>query len=192
MEPPFESAKEAAAALAQELRADLRGPFALFGYSMGALVAFETARCMSEQYGQGPVHLFAAAMRAPQVPPKGPSLHSLPESEFLAEVGRRYEAVPPEVAAEPDLMALLLPPLRADMAICDTYQFTPGARLDCAVSVLAGTGDSNISAADLEGWSELGARQANVNWYEGEHFFMRTQLPAVFQAVAQGLEGVGR
>ncbi|MDE0915938.1 MAG: alpha/beta fold hydrolase, partial [Planctomycetota bacterium] len=101
MEPAIESACEAGAALAEVIVQDRSGPFALFGYSMGALVAFEAARELRRLGVPAPLRLFAAAMRAPQVPPTNAGLHALPEDEFLAEVGRRYEAVPAEVVAEP-------------------------------------------------------------------------------------------
>ena len=189
MEPPIESACEAGAALAEVIEQDRSGPFALFGYSMGALVAFETARALRRRGVPAPLRLFAAAMRAPQVPPINAGLHALPEDEFLAEVGRRYEAVPDEVVAEPDLLALLLPTLRADMSICDTYTFTQEPRLDCPISVLAGDGDANISPEQLEGWSELGEGAAEEHWFQGEHFFMREQLAGVHAVVASGLQG---
>ena len=187
-ERPIESACEAGAALAEVIEQDCSGPFALFGYSMGALVAFETARELRRRGVPAPLRLFAAAMRAPQVPPTNAGLHSLPEDEFLAEVGRRYEAVPAEVVAEPDLMALLLPTLRADMSVCDTYTFTQEARLDCPISVLAGEGDANVSPEQLEGWSELGEGTAEEHWFQGEHFFMREHLVGVHAVVASGLQ----
>ena len=189
MEAPIGSACAAGAALAEVIDSDRTGPYALFGYSMGALVAFEAARELCRRGAPAPQHLFAAAMRAPQVPPTNANLHALPEAEFLEEVGRRYEAVPAEVLAEPDLLALLLPTLRADMAVCDTYKFSEEPRLECPVSVLAGESDLNITPEQLQGWSEVGAGEAQVHWFPGEHFFMREQLAGVHGVVAAGLDG---
>lgn len=190
MEAPFESARDAATALAAVIETDCIGPYALFGYSMGALVAFEAARELRRRGLPAPRHFFAAAMRAPQVPPTNPGLHALPEQEFLAEIGRRYEAVPEEVVAEPDLLALLLPTLRADMAICDTYTFTDEAQLQCPISVLAGEGDANIDSEQLQGWNGVSHEDAEVHWFPGEHFFMREQLSQVHAVIIAGLHGV--
>jgi medium-chain acyl-[acyl-carrier-protein] hydrolase len=191
MEPPIECARAAGAALAEVIESDRTGPYALFGYSMGALVAFEAARELRRRGVPAPQHLFAAAMRAPQVPPTNAGLHALPEDEFLAEVGRRYEAVPAEVVAEPDLLALLLPTLRADMAVCDTYTFSEEPRLECPVSVLAGEGDANITPEQLRGWGEVGVGPAEEHWFPGGHFFMRDQLAEVHAVVIAGLQGAG-
>lgn len=189
MEPPIESAPVAGAALADVIELDRLGPFALFGYSMGALVVFEAARELRRRGVPAPLRLFAAAMRAPQVPPANAGLHALPEDQFVEEVGRRYEAVPAEVVAEPDLMALLLPTLRADMAICDTYSYMQEARLDCPISVLAGDGDANVSPEELKGWGEVGEGAAEEHWFKGGHFFMREQLSELHAVVAAGLQG---
>jgi len=96
--------------MADELRPYLDVPFAFFGHSMGALIAFELARHLRRRAWPAPRHLFLSAARAPQRPPASP-LHHLPEPALLSEL-RRLNGTPPEILQEPELLAVVLPLLR--------------------------------------------------------------------------------
>src|SRR5207244_548641 len=114
--------------LSQILLPYLNVPFALFGHSMGALISFELARQLRRQNDPQPVHLLISSCYAPHIPDPNPPIHALPESEFV-EALRHLDGTPQEVLQDPELMQLVLPTLRADFALCETYVYTPEAPL---------------------------------------------------------------
>lgn len=121
---PFTRLQLLVQAIAIALLPYLDKPFAFFGHSMGGLVSFELARLLRKNYGKVPVHLFVSGYRAPQVPDPDPPIHDLPEPEFLEEL-RRLNGTPEIVLENTELMQMLLPALRADFAVIETYAYTP-------------------------------------------------------------------
>src|SRR5690242_12788229 len=99
-------------------------PYAFFGHSLGALIAFETARRLTASGAAGPVHVFAAACRSPWATPAGPDLHTLPTGALIERL-RGYGGLPTEDLADPDLLRVTLPTIRDDFEIGETYR--PGA-----------------------------------------------------------------
>src|SRR5262249_34355438 len=140
-------------ALAEALRSRLNRPFAFFGHSLGALVAFELARRLQRHGGPRPLHLFVSAFGAPQVPSRPSFLHTLPDAEFREEL-LGLNGIPKAVFENNELMELLLPTLRADFAVCETYAFIPGPPLSCPITALGGLGDKTVGVADLRAWRE--------------------------------------
>jgi medium-chain acyl-[acyl-carrier-protein] hydrolase len=118
-------------------------PYAFFGHSMGALIAFETARQLD-----GPRHLFVSAHRAPHLPDRNPLRH-LSDDEFAA----RLTATNP-VLADPDLREIFLPILRADIELCENYVHAPATPLSCPITALGGRDDDLVPAAELAGWRD--------------------------------------
>src|SRR5208283_3536385 len=122
-EAPFERMEPLVAALADAIRPYLAQPFAFFGHSMGAAVAFELARLLRRRRQPLPRLLVASGGRAPQfrrghVPQPEPS-----DAEFV-EALRRLEGTPPEVLDDPDLLRMILPALREDANIYRHYVYT--------------------------------------------------------------------
>ena len=123
-EAPFERLSDLLPVLTQVVSSYTDMPYAFFGHSMGALIGFELARELRRQNQLEPAHLFVSAFRAPQRLTSRPDTHDLPDTEFIEEVGRRWGGIPDAVRNEPDLLALLLPTLRADLALVETYAYT--------------------------------------------------------------------
>ena len=111
-----------ALAAADGLGPALDTPFACFGHSMGALLAFEFARQLRHRGLAGPTQLFVSARRAPQLPRTDAPLHTLPEGPFIEMLRQRYNGIPAAILAEPELLQLFLPMLRADFKLIETYQ----------------------------------------------------------------------
>ena len=111
-ERPYRTVARLVEDACEALLPELDKPFALFGHSMGAIIAFEQARRLRARYGIEPAHLFVSGRRAPHLPDQRAAIHHLPDQEFLTEVGRMGGA-PREVFDNPDLMALLAPVLKA-------------------------------------------------------------------------------
>lgn len=154
-------------------------PFALFGHSMGALLAFETARRLARVPGAAPLHLFASARRAPHLPARSRPIADLEEGAFLDEIRKRYDGVPREVLEEPDLLALLLPALRADLALIESYKFEAAAPLECPITVYGGADDLEARDDELSAWRVHTRGTFGLRMFPGSHFFIRSSTAAV-------------
>jgi medium-chain acyl-[acyl-carrier-protein] hydrolase len=190
MEAPFSQLSPLVQALAQALVPLLDKPFALFGHSLGALVAFELARQLRRQSGVQPVRLFASADRAPQVPPRGRPIHALPERDFLVEL-RRLNGIPEKVWEDEEMMQIMLPVLRADFAVYETYLYSSEPPLDCLVSSFGGLQDQKVSHGDLEAWRDQTRASFSLQMFPGDHFFLNTIQPHLLQVLSQELCGDG-
>ncbi|MEU3838645.1 alpha/beta fold hydrolase [Streptomyces sp. NPDC028635] len=145
-------------------------PCAFFGHSMGALVAFETARHLRELGERGPDHLFVAACAAPQLP-REPHLSTLPDERLRAWLEHQNPAVA-EVLAHPELAALVLPAVRADLTAVEHYRMRPGPVLGCPVTVLTGDQDT-VRGTDVTGWKEHTTGEFRHHEFPGGHFFVQ-------------------
>ena len=153
LEAPFTRLAPLITELHQALLPSLTQPFVFFGHSMGALVSFELTRSLRRAQHPVPAHLFVSGQRSPQVPNRDRSVYALPETEFLNEL-RRYEGAPEAVLANAELMQLLLPTLRADFAVIETYFYLDEPPLSCPISVLGGLQDWKATPGDLEAWRQ--------------------------------------
>jgi surfactin synthase thioesterase subunit len=179
-EPPATSMPSLVRALAAGLRPFLDRPFALFGHSLGALVAFELCQELRSMGQPVANHLFASARRAPHLPDRRPPIHHLPDEAFVAEL-RRLNGTPEEVLGDSDLMELILPTLRADFTIAETYRWKQRPPLDCPITVFAGRDDPETTPAEVEGWRTHTRGALRVELLPGDHFFVyhsRSQLQA--------------
>jgi medium-chain acyl-[acyl-carrier-protein] hydrolase len=187
-EPALRSATELVRLLATELAPELDKPFAFFGHSMGAFIAFELARLLERQRGLSPRHLFASGRRAPQLPEANPRQTSdLGDAEFVAEL-RRLQGTPKEVLDNPELMELAMPLLRADFKLCERYEFAPGPLLRCPVTAFGGLQDLEVGDA-VAGWRAQTTGPFALHMLPGDHFFIQSQAPALIAAVGRALTG---
>jgi medium-chain acyl-[acyl-carrier-protein] hydrolase len=161
-------------------------PFAFFGYSLGAYVAFEAARRLRARGAAMPVRLFLAACPAPQVARRKPPIHALPEAELIQEI-KSYAGTPAEVLEHEELMALLLPLLRADFGVFETYSSRAEAPLDVPLSILGGLTDEDATRADLEAWREHTTKAFVLRMFPGNHFFINTERTRLLTSVLQDL-----
>lgn len=154
------------------------GPFAIFGHSMGALVAFETARHLRRMGAAMPDLLILSAHRAPHLPSRRQPLHDLPDAEFDARLAD-YSGTPNEVLQDAEMMDLFRPLLRRDFAACETYRLIAEPPLPVPVLCLGGTEDPDIPGEDLSAWSQHFASSLGLGMLPGGHFYFRNSLPAL-------------
>ena len=114
-------------------------------------------------------------------------MHPLPDDAFVAEVCRRYGGIPDPVLHDRDLLALLLPCLRADVTAVETYRYSAGERLACPISAFGGTDDSTVSLDELEAWREETTGPFKVELLPGDHFFIERAAPQVLRTVSATL-----
>jgi medium-chain acyl-[acyl-carrier-protein] hydrolase len=186
-EAPFRNVAPLVSILAGELHPWLDRPFALFGYSLGALLAFELARGLRARGAPAPVRLFVAARRAPQLADPDPALSRLPDAVFAAALQQRFGGIPQAIWENPELLALFLPTLRADMALGDEHTYVPEQPLDCPISAIGGSADPHVSRGDLEAWQAQTSGPLKLHILPGGHFFLQTSRPALCQAFAEDL-----
>jgi medium-chain acyl-[acyl-carrier-protein] hydrolase len=186
-EPPLRQMGRLVEDIARELRPLLSKPFAFFGHSMGAVLAFEIARLLRENSEPGPAHLFVSGRQAPQIADTDAPTYNLPDKELLAEL-RRLNGTPQEVLDEPELMQVMLPLLRADFEAIQTYAYREGPPLDCPVSAYGGVQDE-ISREDLEGWCAQTNASCVVRMFQGDHFFVNTARDQILQILTRELYG---
>lgn len=189
-EPPFTELLPLVQALSRDLLPYLTDkPCAFFGHSMGALIGFELIRELRRQRARTPLHLFVSGRGAPHIPNPDPPIHDLPETEFVAEL-RRFNGTPKEVLEHPELMQLLIPALRADFAVCETYSYTVDAPLDCPISAFGGLDDHDVSRDRLEAWGDQSSASFSLRMFRGNHFFLHTVEQLLLQIVAKVLRQV--
>jgi surfactin synthase thioesterase subunit len=186
-EAPFERMEPLVAALADAIRPYLAQPFAFFGHSMGAAVAFELARLLRRRQQPLPKLLVASGARAPQfrrnyTPPPAPG-----DEQFLEEL-RRLQGIPNELIDDPALMRAVLPALRADAGLYRRYAYMEDAPLDCAVRAYGGAEDPNVRREHLEAWAEQTTASFAVRLFPGGHFYMQRSQAEFLAALAADLE----
>ncbi|MEO1351712.1 MAG: alpha/beta fold hydrolase [Cyanobacteria bacterium J06635_15] len=155
-------------------------PFACFGHSLGGLMAFEVVQYLRQIKQIEPRQLLVSAARAPQLPYTKPVIHTLPDADFIAEI-RYYNGTPAEVLNNAELMALLLPALRADFTLLETYCHHPSALLSCPITAFWGKDDKTVSQAAITAWNQQTSGTFSLQRCPGDHFFIHqsTFLSAV-------------
>ena len=188
-EPPVSSMEPLVARLAVGILGRLDRPFALFGHSMGALIAFELAGRLRSM-GREPVHLLVSGARAPHLPSRWRDRHTSPDREFVSTV-RELGGTPPEVLDDPDLLDLVLPALRADFALVETYTPRAGPLLRCPVSAFGGVEDDDVGRDDLAAWSRHTTGPSRTHLLPGGHFYVNSSRESLLRIVATEVGGGG-
>jgi surfactin synthase thioesterase subunit len=161
-------------------------PFALFGHSIGALIAFNLARWLREHAGLSPALLLVSGRYAPHLPSLRPAVHALPDDRFFAEL-KYYGATPDELLHDEDLRALFLPVLRADFALFETATYISQAPLSCPIVALSGQDDHTVTLERVEAWREHTTNRFTLRELPGGHFFLNTHRGALLAALGEEL-----
>jgi len=195
-EPLGEDVMEVMDGIYQDLLPFLKKPFAFFGHSMGALVGYEFARRLQLEQQPEPFQLFVSGCSAPHVRMFDELTYNLPEPEFIAEL-RRLQGTPEEVLDNAELMQLMMPIIRADFKVSQTYAYVPGPPVECPIRAFGGLKDEMVPRDEVEAWSEHTSGSFRAQMLPGDHFFLNTSQSLLTRIIAQELimqmnKGTGR
>jgi medium-chain acyl-[acyl-carrier-protein] hydrolase len=172
--------------LADVINPYLDRPFAFFGHSMGALVSFELARQLRRKYDKHPIRLCIGAFRAPQLANPNIKIYHLPSEVF--KVVLRADGIPEKVLQNEELMQAMLPLIRADYELCDTYTYKEEPPLECPFSLFGGLEDVRINQADLEAWRMHSSASSSLSLLPGSHLFLHSAQDLLLTEISQALE----
>lgn len=190
-ETPCRSMPELVLRIAERV-AGLRDlPFAFFGHSLGALLAFEVASYCDRHGLPMPEHLFASGCNAPQLRSPSRNLNLYSDANLISAL-QDYKGTPPDVLRNTELMTLLLPMVRADFSLAENYQYRARPQLGIPVSALAGMGDEYTTPEQVVGWQRETTGPFDVHWFEGDHFFLNTERRAVLDCIGAQLSDLTR
>ncbi|HEX6909133.1 MAG TPA: alpha/beta fold hydrolase [Longimicrobium sp.] len=185
-EKPFADLGELVAAMHPQLLPHLDKPFAFYGHSNGGLMAFELARTLRRTGGPMPRHIFVGGRPAPQLVLEEERIHALPHDEFINAL-RRYAGTPEEILQNAEIMELIMPLLRADFSLGETYAYVPEAPLDVPVSAYHGERDAEVTAEQVEAWRAQTSAQFRLVVFPGDHFFINGDRALVLQEMSREL-----
>lgn len=187
-EPAFTSLEQLVTTLIEVMQPYLYEPFAFFGHSMGGLIAYVLTRALQEEGLPQPRMLCLSAIKAPHLPSRQEPLHTQPLPEFLRSL-YRLGGTPLAVLQNAELMRLMLPTLRADFTLYETYTHTtPSIPLTCPIAVYGGVQDTLVSREELEGWRSYTSASCIVRQLPGNHFYLHSAQDLLLSLLAQDLK----
>jgi surfactin synthase thioesterase subunit len=182
-EPLHREVPPLVASLAEELQPYFEAaPFIFWGHSMGALLGFELTRHLQQQGLPAPQRLLVSGYNAPHIPYADPKIHHLPEADFIAAL-EKLNGTPETVLKDAELRELVLPIVRADFQLVETYTYRENEPLNCPITVLDGAADGKTNEADLQEWQRLSTQALEMFSFPGDHFFLYDLQPKLISTV---------
>jgi medium-chain acyl-[acyl-carrier-protein] hydrolase len=163
-------------------------PFSLFGHSNGAILAFEVAGRLEREGARSPDCLIASGKKAPDLVDVRRSIYDLPD-ELLVEELRELDGTPVALLNDTSMLEVLLPMLRADFEMTETYRYKPREPLKCPIAAFGGSMDRYISEREIDGWGVHTAGSFTTRSFRGGHFFIHDQQADVVREVCHLLNG---
>ena len=179
-EPPFTRMEPLVEAVLRSLEPELDRPFSFFGHSLGGLIAFEVACRLVEAGDKVPLQLLVSARIAPDQPlATRPSVH-LPDEQFLQRMAKVYDGIPQEVMGDPELLELMMPVIRADIEVFETYHYQEKPPLPIPIAAFRGADDPVVSEEAVARWKDHTTAEFTVDAFPGKHFFLFTSADQFF------------
>lgn len=161
-------------------------PFALFGHSMGALIAFELARELRRREVGVPVHLFVSGAPSAQQYGTRPQRFAKDGPGIVDEL-RQLGGTPDEILDSEDFLSLIMPTLRADFGMVDAYRYVDDAPLSCPLTAFGGDRDPEVSPEGLLRWAAQTSAPFRHHVYAGGHFFLHEHARAMQAVIGAAL-----
>jgi len=181
-EPLVRHAKQLVEEMVENLAPYLHQPFAFFGHSMGALLCFEFTRELRRRNLPLPLHLFVSAQQAPQLPVKRPFMHKLTDTQLVRTL-LYIDETQREIMMDESLQALLLPIIRADFSVCETYICQEEAALPFPITAFGGQQDLRVTCDELEDWGLQTESAFNLHLLPGGHFYLQQNPKMLLRSI---------
>ncbi|MGW2182454.1 thioesterase II family protein [Streptomyces sp. NPDC001732] len=165
-------------------------PYALYGHSMGARLAYRVAHALAERGLPMPGLLVVAAHQAPHQPAPRPLMHSLPREELVRRI-REFGATPQVLLDNPEMLDFFLPVIRADFALSEAAKEQEARPLDVPILALGGEDDAPVGMNELNAWSLHTTAAFRVRRFAGGHFFQFSSEEQLMELLREELEDLG-
>jgi len=185
--PPLTRMEDLIPELLPQVETLLDAPLAIYGHSMGALVAFETVRALRRRGHGLPVALFVSGRRAPQKPLRRVMLHELPEDGLVAHL-RKMGGTSSAILESAKWRQRYLPTMRADLQLSDIYRYREEAPLACPLYAFLGERDDEMHREDWEAWSEQAAGAFERRLLPGGHIFSANEQALLAGRISEILQ----
>ncbi len=181
---PLRSMRELVDSVADGVLPHLSMPYAFYGHSLGAVVAFELARRLRDSKLREPSHLVVAGHGAPHLPRIHPAISGLGDDDFIARV-QALQGIPESLLANRELMDIVLPALRADYEIIEKYRHVAGEPLETPITALAGADDPIAPPEAIAAWRVHTRGAFEIEVFPGGHFFVQSSRGVVLDAIGR-------
>jgi medium-chain acyl-[acyl-carrier-protein] hydrolase len=183
-EPLYTNISSLISVLGEELLPMMEKPFAFFGHSMGGKICFELARYLRRNRRRAPIHLIVSGCRAPQLPNEEPNTYDLPHPQFIEEL-KQLNGTPPEFFEHPELLEMMIPVLRADFELVQTYAYQAEAPLNIPITAFGGAEDVDVTRDHLDKWAEQTDSAFSLEIFPGDHFFINSKRHLLLDAIGR-------
>lgn len=191
-EPPYLRMEPLVSDLADAVLADVDlsaagHRYALYGHSLGAIVAFELVREIRRRGGPQPVHLFVSGSDAPHVTYEGgPPVREMTRAQVVALL-RKLGGTPEWLLADPGALEMILPAVQADFTVKETYRYTDEPQLAVPITAMPSGADPRVAPAKVAAWRDQTAGEFALHPFEGGHFAVFEQAARTRGIVAEAL-----
>ncbi len=189
MEPLVTHLPDLVRQIAHNIQDELDRPFAFFGHSMGATLAWELSHYLITQYNNEPAFLFLSGRSAPHLNDREEPIHQLSDEQFWEKI-RSFEGTPPEILQHKELMELLLPIIRADFKMVETYEHRNRPPLNIPMTILGGLEDESTPKEYLDAWREYTTASFSLRMFPGGHFFLQKHTAKILELIVRDLNGI--
>lgn len=184
-EPCLTSIEELAGAIMQPLLTWLDKPVALFGHSMGASIGFEVAYRLEDE-GVAPAALFASSRRAPSRHRDEEQMHLRDDKGLIAEI-KALNGTDVQAIDDEDILRMVLPAIRADYRVAETYRWQPKRPLRTPIHAHIGESDPKVTPDEAQAWQTHTTAAFSLTTYPGGHFYINNHVPQLIQAISSEL-----
>lgn len=164
-------------------------PFVFFGHSLGSLIAFEVVNELQKRSLSIPEYLIISGHNAPQFQNDKEIIHRLPDELFIKGM-MKYQGMSYEVLENKELLAALLPRLRADFTLSETYKYEEKPRIECPILALGGKEDTTVPYSKLKAWENYTTKEFTINLFPGGHFFLNTYKEGVLATISTIIKNI--
>lgn len=183
-EEPHRDVRAAVGEILPSLTRTRDGSLAIFGHSLGAVLAYELT-CALEDQGVPVAHLVVSGSPDPWRP-REDAATGLDDAEFLRRV-REFAGYSHPALEHPEMRDLLLPTLRADVAMHEGYVATRRTRLRAPVTALRGASDALVGSDDMATWADITLGPFAMVEVPGGHMYLADAGPSIVRTIADAL-----